>query len=42
MWAGMLMLVESRIIDVAFGTIQMLLLLAMLIGAYCLGWTVTS
>lgn len=42
MWAGMLMLVESRIIDVVFGTIQMLLLLAMLIGAYCLGWTVTS
>jgi hypothetical protein len=38
MWVGLMLLVESRILDVLLGSVEMLLLLAMLIGAYVLGW----
>ncbi|KAK3845304.1 MAG: hypothetical protein J3R72DRAFT_436450 [Linnemannia gamsii] len=39
-WAGMMMMIESRIIDVVLGTLQMLILLAILITAYVMGWAV--
>lgn len=35
-----MMLVESRILDMLLGSIEMLILLAMLIAAYTIGWTV--
>ncbi|KAK3819868.1 MAG: hypothetical protein J3Q66DRAFT_335696 [Benniella sp.] len=38
MWVGLMLLVESRVLDVLLGSVEMLLLLAMLIGAYVLGW----
>ncbi|KAF9365495.1 hypothetical protein BGX34_009834 [Mortierella sp. NVP85] len=38
MWVGLMLLVESRILDVMLGSLEMALLLAMLIGAYVLGW----
>ncbi|KAF9386765.1 hypothetical protein CPC16_007387 [Podila verticillata] len=40
MWALLIMLVESRILDMVLGSIEMLILLAMLIAAYSIGWTV--
>ncbi|KAG0275800.1 hypothetical protein BGZ95_008350 [Linnemannia exigua] len=40
LWAGLMMLIESRIIDVILGTLQMLILLAILIAAYAIGWAV--
>ncbi|KAG0053900.1 hypothetical protein BGZ83_000213 [Gryganskiella cystojenkinii] len=39
-WAGMMMLIESRIIDAILGSIEMLLLLAMLVAAYSIGWII--
>ncbi|KAG0379642.1 hypothetical protein BGX24_012357 [Mortierella sp. AD032] len=39
-WAGMMMMIESRIIDVVLGTLQMLILLAILITAFVMGWAV--
>ncbi|KAF9188021.1 hypothetical protein BGZ51_000894 [Haplosporangium sp. Z 767] len=39
-WAGLMMLIESRILDMVMGTIEMVLLLAMLIAAYAIGWVV--
>ncbi|KAG0265400.1 hypothetical protein BG011_004785 [Mortierella polycephala] len=39
-WAGLMMLIESRILDMVMGTIKMMLLLAMLIAAYTIGWVV--
>ncbi|GJJ76526.1 hypothetical protein EMPS_08885 [Entomortierella parvispora] len=39
-WASLMMLIENRIIDMVLGSIEMLLLLAMLIAAYAIGWTV--
>ncbi|KAG0208881.1 hypothetical protein BGX28_000280 [Mortierella sp. GBA30] len=42
LWACLLMLVENRIIDMILGSLQMVLLLAMLIAAYSIGWTVLS
>ncbi|KAG0323609.1 hypothetical protein BG000_002564 [Podila horticola] len=38
MWALLMMLVESRILDMMLGSIEMLILLAMLIAAYSIGW----
>ncbi|CAO3564668.1 unnamed protein product [Mortierella alpina] len=40
LWAILMLLIESRIIDMILGTFQMLLLLAMLIAAYSVGWSV--
>ncbi|KAG0307121.1 hypothetical protein BGZ97_000504, partial [Linnemannia gamsii] len=39
-WAGMMMLIESRVIDMILGSLQMLILLAILIAAYAIGWSV--
>ncbi|OAQ32332.1 hypothetical protein K457DRAFT_889264 [Linnemannia elongata AG-77] len=39
-WAGLIMLIESRIIDLLLGTLEMLLLLGIFICAYALGWSV--
>ncbi|KAF9309271.1 hypothetical protein BG003_009949 [Podila horticola] len=38
MWALLMMLVESRILDMMLGSMEMLILLAMLIAAYSIGW----
>ncbi|KAG0353738.1 hypothetical protein BG005_007033 [Podila minutissima] len=40
MWALLMMLVESRILDMVLGSMEMLILLAMLIAAYSMGWEV--
>ncbi|KAF9919284.1 hypothetical protein BX616_009987 [Lobosporangium transversale] len=40
MWAGAIMMVESRILDMAFGVLEMLSILAILIAAYAMGWRV--
>jgi len=34
-----MLLLESRIVNLVLGSIEMLLLLAMLIAAYTIGWT---
>ncbi|KAF9155960.1 hypothetical protein BG015_007867 [Linnemannia schmuckeri] len=39
-WAGLMMVIESRVIDLIMGTLQMLLLLGILIAAYVVGWDV--
>ncbi|KAF9106594.1 hypothetical protein BGX29_008996 [Mortierella sp. GBA35] len=39
-WAGLVMVIESRIIDVVLGSLQILILLAILIAAYAIGWVV--
>ncbi|KAF9539273.1 hypothetical protein EC957_005588 [Mortierella hygrophila] len=39
-WAGLMMLIESRVIDMMLGTLQMLLLLGIFIAAYVVGWSV--
>ncbi|KAF8948021.1 hypothetical protein BGZ47_006884 [Haplosporangium gracile] len=39
-WAGLIMLIESRVIDLIMGTLEMLLLLGILIAAYVVGWNV--
>ncbi|KAF9117410.1 hypothetical protein BGW39_002214 [Mortierella sp. 14UC] len=39
-WAGLMMLIESRIIDLIMGFIQMVILLAILIAAFAIGWDV--
>ncbi|KAG0294877.1 hypothetical protein BGZ96_000288 [Linnemannia gamsii] len=39
-WAGITMLIESRVIDIILGSLQMLILLAILVAAYAIGWTV--
>ncbi|KAF9141360.1 hypothetical protein BGX30_004949 [Mortierella sp. GBA39] len=41
-WAGLMMLIESRLIDLILGTLQMLLLLGILIAAYVIGWFVLN
>ncbi|KAG0017683.1 hypothetical protein BGZ82_000681 [Podila clonocystis] len=40
MWALLMMLVESRILDMVLGSLEMLILLAMLIATYSTGWEV--
>ncbi|KAF9935284.1 hypothetical protein FBU30_004859 [Linnemannia zychae] len=39
-WAALLMMVESRVLDLILGLIQMLILLAILIIAFAAGWAV--
>ncbi|KAI1308447.1 hypothetical protein EDD11_004270 [Mortierella claussenii] len=38
LWAGIIMMVENRILDFILGGLEMLLILAMLIAAYAVGW----
>ncbi|KAG0286166.1 hypothetical protein BGZ98_005197, partial [Dissophora globulifera] len=38
LWAGLVMVIDFRIIDIVLGSVEMLLLLAMLIVAYSVGW----
>ncbi|KAK3808149.1 MAG: hypothetical protein JOS17DRAFT_766001 [Linnemannia elongata] len=40
LWAGLMMVIESRVIDLILGTIEMLLLFAILIIAFVVGWSV--
>ncbi|KAF9428255.1 hypothetical protein BGZ94_002963 [Podila epigama] len=40
LWAGVMILVESRILDLMMGALAMIILLAMLIAAYSMGWAV--
>lgn len=42
MWALLMMFVESRILDMVLGSMEMLILLAMLIAAYSIGWTIVQ
>jgi hypothetical protein len=39
-WAGLMMLIESRVIDLILGTLAMLLLLGIFIANYVIGWSV--
>ncbi|KAF9905431.1 hypothetical protein EC991_001659 [Linnemannia zychae] len=39
-WAGLMMLIESRIIDLVLGFLQMLILLGIVIAAFAIGWDV--
>ncbi|KAI8601728.1 hypothetical protein EDD21DRAFT_373775 [Dissophora ornata] len=40
LWAALMVTVDHRVIDVIFGVLETLLILAMLITAYAIGWSV--